>query len=52
MSVLKSNMTIRINNSVQDQIRELAKETGQSVNKTAERVLIKGLRAEEEEGKR
>ena len=43
---------IYIDKGVADRVRELAKLTGQSVNKTAERVLIKGLRAEEEEGKR
>jgi predicted HicB family RNase H-like nuclease len=49
MSVIKSNFNIRIDNSTQEALRELAKQTGQSLNKTAERIIIKGLRAEKEQ---
>ena len=45
MSVLKSNFTVRVDNSVQDKVRALAKREGQSINKTAEKLLIEALRA-------
>jgi len=45
MSVLKSNFTVRIDNSLQKKIKELAKQEGQSINKTAEKLLIEALRA-------
>ena len=48
MSVLKSPFTVRIDNSVQEKVRALAKQEGQSINKTAEKTIIKGLRYDED----
>ena len=45
MSVLKSPFTVRIDNSVQAKVRALAKAEGQSINKTAEKLLLEALRA-------
>ena len=41
----KSQFPLRILNSVQDKVRALAKQEGQSINKTAEKLLIEALRA-------
>ena len=40
----KSQFPLRILNSVKDKVRALAKQEGQSINKTAEKLLLKGLR--------
>ena len=45
MSGTKSNFTARVDNSVQDKVRALAKQEGQSINKTTEKLLIEALRA-------
>ena len=40
----KSNFTAYIAESVQDKVKAEAKRTGQSINKTTEKLLLKGLR--------
>ena len=41
----KSNFTAYISESVQDKVKAEAKRTGQSINKTTEKLLIEALRA-------
>lgn len=39
----KSNLTVRIPDELQERLRELAKQTGKSLNKTAEEAISTGI---------
>ena len=47
----KSSFTVRVLTSIKERIRARSKKTGQSINQIAEKALLLGLRALEDQDK-